>query len=296
MICGIFTAILNSAGYLFSSRFLLYYKSPARLLVVSSMVMLVISLLFLPWVFPFAAMPCLWRFSLQAILGSVLFLLGQVAFFAALRYFDASRIASLLGLKIIVLSVIFVVLGGKLMLLQLAAVVLATVAAVTFNWSGTGKVSYKGWLLLAVSLVCYSCVDMVETSLVMQVHQFSHFSKLRSALAVVPFLYTGLGVLLLPAVFFFKPDKDQVIKAFPYGLLWLVSQIFLFCCYSNLQPVFGNVILVTRGIFSVLAGILLPYFGLSALDSRIPLKLWFRRIIASLIMLGAIALYSFASL
>lgn len=64
--------------------------------------------------------------------------------------------------------------------------------------------------------------------------------------------------------------------------------------FPVLQPVFGNVILSTRGIFSVIAGILLSYFGLSALDSQIPARLWLKRIIAALVMLGAIILYSLA--
>ena len=151
-------------------------------------------------------------------------------------------------------------------------------------------------LLLLLTLVAYSSVDMIETDLVVKMREYSGFSTLRSSLAVVPLMYTSIGMICTPALYFFKPDKGQLAKAFPYALLWLSSQVLLLCCFAFLQPVFGNVILATRGIFSVLAGILLPYFGLAALDSKIPVSLWIRRGIAALVMLGAIALYSFGSI
>ena len=43
-------------------------------------------------------------------------------------------------------------------------------------------------------------------------------------------------------------------------------------------------------------GAALPLFGLAALDSEISRALWIRRGAAALLMLGAIALYSFASM
>ncbi|MBR7130623.1 MAG: hypothetical protein IKC82_01360 [Lentisphaeria bacterium] len=296
ILCGFATAILNTAGYFCSSGFLVRYKSPGRMLVMAAMVMMIVSLLFLPWIFPFGCLPSPVNFTLQAFLGSALFLLGQGAFFAGLRVFGASRISSLLGLKIVVLSFIFIISGGNLNWMQCCAVVMAAGSAVIFNWSGGGKVPLHGWLLLMVSLVCYSLVDMVETSLVIQVSRASGFSTLRSALATVPFLYTALGILLLPGLWFFKPDKEQLCRVTPYAILWLSSQVLLFCCFSRLQPVFGNVILATRGIFSVIAGILLSRYGFAETEAGLSWKMWLRRIVAALVMLGAIGLYSAASL
>lgn len=295
IITGFATALINSAGYLFSSRFLLYYKSPVRLLIMASMLMMLISLPFMIWLCPFALIPDLPVYLGETVLSGLLFLLGQGAFFGALRFFEASRLSSLLGLKIIVLSIIFVIFGGVLNLWQCTAVVLAALSALMFNWSGSQKSSLKGWALLLITLVAYSCVDMLETDLVVKMQEYTGFSPLRSSLAVVPLMYAVLGAMCLPGLFFYKPDKGQLGKAFPYALLWLLSQVLLLCCYTFLKPVFGNVILATRGIFSVLAGAVLPCFGLAALDSKIPASLWIRRGIAALVMLGAIALYSFAS-
>ncbi|MBE6374944.1 MAG: hypothetical protein E7050_00625 [Lentisphaerae bacterium] len=295
IITGFTAALVNTAGYLFNARFLLYYKSPVRLLILTSLVMMAISLPFMLIFFPFSALPSLWYYFAETILACVLFLIGQGAFFGALKFFEASRLSSLLGLKIVVLSTIFILCGGSLNLVQIIAVLMAASAALIFNWSGAGKTSVKGWLLLSVTLCCYSMVDFCETDLVIKVHECTQWSKFHSALVVVPVIYTFLGLLTLPLVGFYRPDKDQLSKVLPCAGLWLISQVALLCCFAFLQPVFGNVILATRGIFSVLAGFLLPYLGLSALDSKIPLRLWVRRIAAALLMLGAIAVYSFGS-
>ncbi len=296
IISGFAAALINCAGYLFSAGFLLHYKSPARLLVISATIMMAVSLFFVWWLFPFGMIPDIWRYMGQVVLTSVLFLLGQGSFFAAMRYFEASRLSSLLGLKIVVLSVIFIISGGMLNLMQISAVFLAAAAAMIFNWAGSGKSPVQGWLLLTVTLCCYSCVDMLETSLVVQVQKYTQWSNLYSAIAVVPLLYGTLGVLVSPALFRYKPDAGQLKRACPYALLWLSSQVLLLCCFAFLQPVFGNVILAPRGIFSVFIGMLLPYFGLAALDSRISRSLWIRRAVAALVMLGAIVLYSFGSM
>ena len=296
MLSGFAAALINCAGYLFSAGFLLRYKSPVRLLVISSVVMMLVSIPFVWWLFPFDMVPDIWSYLGQILLTSTLFLLGQGAFFGSMRYFEASRVSSLLGLKIVVLSLIFILSGGVLNWMQIAAVLLAAMAAMIFNWSGSGKSSNQGWLLLLVTLCCYSCVDMLETSLVVKVHEYTQWHKLRSAVAVVPMIYGVLGLIVSPAWLWMRPSVGEVQKAWPYALLWLGSQVLLLCCFAFLQPVFGNVILATRGIFSVLIGMLLPGLGLAALDSTIPASMWIRRAVAALVMLAAIGVYSFGSL
>ena len=294
IISGFTTALLNTVGYIFGSRFLLYYKNPFRLLTMASFVMMFLSLPLAIFFCPFRIIPDFWNYLGKVILAGISYLIAQCSFFAAMQYFEASRISSLLSLKIIVLSIIFIICGGSLNFLQLMAVATAAVAAMIFNWSGAQKNSLKGWIWLLLTLIFYSLEDIIETELVMQMHNFTGYSKLHSAIITVPLMYSVLGVITAPLLFFFKPDKEQIKKVFPYAALWLISQMTLLCCYAFLQPVFGNVILSTRGIFSVIAGILLSYFGLSALDSQIPVRLWLRRIIAAIVMLGAIIMYSFA--
>ena len=296
VLCGFGAAIINSIGYLFNARFLQLFKSPMRLLVVAAFLMMLISFPLLLIFFPFGVLPCWWKFILQAVAASVLFLAGQFCFFAALRYFEASRISSLLGLKIIVLSLLFLLNGGMLNWMQITAVFIAAAAGVIFNWAGNQLVSWRGWVLILMTLIFYSSVDMVETDLVTKMNWYSEAGPFYSAFLVVMLIYTLLGLITLPAFFCMKICRRELLEGSPYAVLWLLSQILLFACFSNLKPVFGNVILATRGCFSVVAGLLLPYVGLAALDSKIPMRLWVRRIVAALMMIGAIALYSFATL
>lgn len=292
---GVAAAAFNSVDFLFRSRFLLCYKSPVCLLVVGSVTMMVMSLPFLFFLVPFASVPSIGKLILTTLGASCFFLIGQGSFMTALRYMEASRLSSLLGLKILVLSVIFMLSGHWLNRWQLLAVFVAATAAVMFNWTASKPIPWKGWIFLLLTLIGFSVTDMFETSLVEQIRESSDFSNFRSAMAVVPLLYTSLGLLLLPGLFFYKPGKDQFCKAFPHAVLWLISQVFLLACFGMVLPVFGNVILATRGIFSVILGALLPIFGLAALDSQIPAKMWIRRGIAALLMLAAIAIYSFAT-
>lgn len=292
---GFLAAILNSVGYLFSARYLLSYKSPVRLLVQAQVFMMLIALPFMIWLFPFKSITDFKWLSLLTLLWVSVFIIGQGCFFAAQKYFESSRLASLLGLKIIVLSIFFVASGrGMLNALQICAVILAAIAGMAFNWSGSGRSDYRGWLLLCVTLVCYSTADLNETALILRVRESGN-SLVMSTFSVAALLYTVLGLVSIPFLFWFRPTFDQACKAFPYSVLWLGSQIALFVCFALVLPVFGNVILATRGVFSVIIGACLPLFGLASLDSQISTRKWIQRGVASVLMALAIALYSFGT-
>jgi hypothetical protein len=142
----------------------------------------------------------------------------------------------------------------------------------------------------------YCTVDILETDLIMQLEKCTSWSRIHSALVAVPAMYTVVGLLAVPGIFILKPVKDEYVKAAPYGILWMLAQFGIFCCFAFLKPVFGNVILATRGIWSVVFGALLPFFGLAALDSKVSALRWVQRGVAAALMAGAIALYSFASI
>ena len=117
IISGFTTALLNTVGYIFGSRFLLYYKNPFRLLAMASFVMMFLSLPLAIFFCPFRMIPDFWSYLGKVILAEIAYLIAQCSFFAAMRHFEASRISSLLSLKVIVLSVIFVLCGGSLNIL-----------------------------------------------------------------------------------------------------------------------------------------------------------------------------------
>ncbi|MBR7103970.1 MAG: EamA family transporter [Lentisphaeria bacterium] len=293
IICGLCTALLNSIGYLLSAAFLKRCNSPVKLLIFAQTWMMIFSLPAVWFLLPENGIADPVRFFSYLVLWVIVFFTGQGAFFMALKYFEASRLSSLLGLKIIVLTVIYMLVkhavpsGG-----QILAVLMSAAAAVMINWTGGGSLKNKGWFFVFATLICFSLADISETILVTCMMD-SGLPTLHSAFAATLVSYSALGICSLPGLFFFKPDKNFKYSA-PYALVWLLSQVALLCCFALVQPVFGNVILASRGIFSVALGALAAWLGLRGLDARISRTQWIRRAFAALLMVLAIALYSWS--
>lgn len=294
ILCGLGAALCNSFGYLFSAKFLKYCNNPFRFLVYAHVWMMLIAAPFIWFFLPEGGIAELRDFLTALCYFMVVFFVGQGAFFIALRYFEASKLSSLLGMKIIVLTLIYALFKDTVPnMMQLLAILLSAFSAVMINWSGKGKLLNAGWGFVFVILLCYSLSDINETAMVFSVRA-GNVSLMQSALCVTTIAYTVLGGLCLPGLFFLKFEKKLFFLTSPYALLWLISQVFLFCCFAMVRPVFGNVILAGRGMFSVILGAVLAKLGIRDLDAQISKKQWALRAVAALLMIGAIALYSFA--
>ena len=292
--CGLSAAILNSIGYIFSARFMLRYDSALRLFVAAALVMMCLSLPFLPFLFPWAQLANRGEFLVMLLIWVASFWCGQGCFFMCLKYFNASCLSSFLGLKIVVLALIFLFFKHENPgLWQWIAVLLSAGAAVSFNWTGAEIGRPAGWFFLFVTLLGYSTCDIYETKIILRLMECG-CSLTRASLTATAVVYSLLGVVSLPLLFFLKMTKKQLAYATPYGVLWIGSQIMLFACFALLLPVFGNVILATRGIFSVLIGALLAAVGLSRFDSQITRSQWIKRGFAACAMTAAITIYSLA--
>ena len=292
--CGLTAAFLNSVGYLFSAFFLRRCNSPVRLLIYAQIWMMLLSLPVIFFLYPAGGVVRPARLFWTLAAWIVVFFVGQGSFFTALKFFEASRLSSLLGLKIIVLTVIYTVVNRVFPnFWQYVAVLMAAVAAVTINWSGGGSMKTKGWIFVFITLICYSLADMSETVVVLCFIE-SGQEIVRSAFTATSLSYTALGLVSLPGLLIFKPDRNFFLSA-PYALIWLLSQAALLSCFALVLPVFGNVILASRGMFSVLLGALAAAVGLKGIEARISRAQWIRRGFAALLMVLAIAVYSFAS-
>lgn len=295
ILCGFTTAILNSVGYLCSANFLKKYNSPIRLLLFAQLVMMAASVPVFILLFPFSTLADPKKFIFSLVAWMIVFVLGQGSFFLALKYCEASRLSSLLGLKIIVLTILFMLTKHHYPNMgQWVAVIMAGAAAMLINWTGSFRMNFKGWFFTFSTLVFYSFCDINETSLVLCIVD-SGYGVLLSSIIACSAAYTVLGIFSLPGLFFLKPSRKQLILSAPYALLWLASQVFLMTCFAMVLPVFGNVILASRGLFSVIFGAMLSLFGLQKLDAVISRKQWIMRGIAAVLMIGAIAIYSFSS-
>ena len=293
--CGLSAAVLNSTGYIFGARFLLHYRSAFRLTAVGTSIMMVPCLPLMFFLFPYEKLLHNREFLLLIPVWILVYWLGQGSFFIALTYFKSSCLSSFLGLKIVILALIYLIFEHKNPgMWQWAAVILAAGAAVSFNWSGANLTSPAGMVFLLTTLIGFSLCDIVETR-IMQIIQESGYSLMRSSVTAVVTCYSVLGVVSLPLLFYLRLTRRQIVYASPYALIWIASQIMLCACFVLLLPVFANVILATRGIFSVLLGALLAAVGLSKFDSSITRAQWIKRGISACAMIIAIAVYSMAN-
>ncbi|MBE6355610.1 MAG: hypothetical protein E7058_00675 [Lentisphaerae bacterium] len=294
VLSGFLAAFLNAVAFLFSANFLKKYNSSRQLLVAAHLVMLVLCMPAACFLYPGKVVD-LNRYLLYIAAWMAVFFTGQFSFFTALKYIEASRLSSLLGLKLIVLTVIFMISARNFPDgWQWLAIIIAAAAAVMINWRGRGNVDLKGGVFLLFTLICYSLSDICETEMGKCMLDSGH-SPLQGAFFATTVAYVALGTATLPALVKVKVNREQLITAFPYALLWVISQAFLMICFARVNPVFGNVILASRGLFSVILGAILTLLTGSKLEANLSGMQWIRRGSAAVLMIVAIALYSWAA-
>lgn len=294
MLLGVITAILQSISYLASAWFIRRHGSALKLLISSHLIMGMASAVLLPFCFPdklFSGNPgnCL-LFGLWIITFS----LGQGGFFLTQKHIESSRLASLLGLKIVVLALIWSCgYGNPLNWLQIGGIGLSVIAAFVMNWSGSVQLSFKGIVALTITLVAFSVTDITETHMVLAADSGDIVS---AGIAVTMLCYVTLGIFSLPFLAKVRITRRMLLDALPFAALWLLSQISLLICFGILRPVFGNVIQSSRCIFSVLLGCLACHLGWDVMEQKASLMTWIRRAIAALLMIGGIACFSFGKI
>lgn len=221
---GLCSALLQSGSYVFSRVFIHKHRGSFTLVVFSQLIMGVFGALTIPLMMPFTRYPATWNFALLMLLCVLSFVAGQYGFFQTLREVEASRLSSLLGLKIVILAFFTMLLTRTpLHFLQWIAVILCSVAAIGMNFTG-GRISLQGAFWLAFMLVTYSICDMIEAELILQMRGSS---LIADSTAVAGLMYFILGLLTLPCLlkcrFRFQLCKD----ALPYALTWYCAIILL---------------------------------------------------------------------
>jgi hypothetical protein len=286
---GVGAALFQSLSYLFSRRFL--HRHPEGilpLLTFSHLMMGAASLV---------ALPFLWRGGMPlhpAVIGPLLgtagfYLLGQAGLFWALRRVDSSRIAPMLGLKILVLALIVTLWQGHALgLPRWIAVVMSAGAAFLLNEAG-GRIPWSSIAGLAVAITGYSLSDIHIASLV---------RALAPAGPVAPFLGVALsyllcGVLCLPLLRVTGRGSRTVWrKAAPHAACWFAAMFLLYVCFDAIGVVFGNIVQALRGLISISLGVMVVRAGWTHLETRLPRHVFWKRLAGASLMLGAIALYA----
>lgn len=221
--------------------------------------------------------------------------LAQILMFAAQRKVDASLLVPLLGLKLPILMFLNIAfLGSSFTWLQVFAVALTVVAAFLLNRTGKGLV-FSSLCYVLLACVFFSLSDMSlkqETDLLINELGFSP----TLAAAYCTYLnYLTAGIFGAVVIAFNRRIRTRraMLHSLPYGLLWIVSIIFLNICFAILGTVNGNIIQSTRGIFAILFAPILVACGLTYLEQKVSVGTIARRLLAAGLMVGAIFLYNF---
>lgn len=238
-----------------------------------------------------------WLWPLGGSVGC--YLAGQAAVFAALTRAAASRIAPLLGLKLVALAVIVSFLpGGGLDGRQWLAVAVSVAAAAMLQRGGAVQPAAMALVLLAClgfalsDLCIVALIDALQTSLTTAGEPLSRLHAGGLALAVT---YVACGVVAVVAVTCeprLRPrDRLDGIAAAQYATAWLVGMVGLYACFGLIGAVFGNVLQATRGVMAIAIGQLLAKAGWHDLEERVDRITFLRRLAAAGLMVLAILLY-----
>ena len=302
VVSGLAAAFFSAVSYLVSRHYGLGQRAMGRksaalrLLAVSHLLMAAVCIP-LTWAAWPASPPPVRLFALPLALSVGLYLLGQSSLFAALRRVEASRMAPLLGLKIVMLAVIVsFVLGHVLDTRQWLAVALSVAAAVMLQ-AGRGAVPAGAFGFVLSCCLCFAISDIFILRLIdgLQAGAMTSsvvLSRLHAGGLAMALTYGVCGLLFVPLVVALRPyTRADWVAAAQYASAWLLSMVGLYCCFGLVGIVFGNILQSTRGVMSVAIGAALAHLGWHELEQRVDRATLLRRLAAALLMTAAIALY-----
>lgn len=288
ILAGLAAATAQSLFYLFSRLFLQRSGGGVIHLLASAHVLMGLG--------SAAGLACLWpwahprdaAFVLPLLGATGFYLLGQAGLSMALRHTESSRVAPLLGLKIVVLAAITSVFQAeRLGVMRWAAVFMSTAAAFLINDAG-GRIPRAAILAVLLAVFGYCLSDL---GIVALVRSLAGVGVLAPALGVC-LSYVLCGLIALPLVLF-RPGFTPAVwrHAAPSAGAWLVAMLFLFVCFGLVGVVLGNIVQSTRGLISVAAAPLISRAGMTEIEAAVPRRVFRKRLCGALLMTAAVALY-----
>jgi drug/metabolite transporter (DMT)-like permease len=271
-----------------------------RLLVQAHFLMGICSLPLVALLWPRTAPPpAAWLLPLVG--STACYLVGQAAVFALLKRLDASSVAPLLGLKIVVLaSIVAFVLGHPLSTRQWVAVGVSIVAATFLRRAGAG-VSARllagvlvACLFFSLSDICIvALIDGLQTPPPAEVTLGPALGRFRAGVLAMALTYAlcgGIAACFVPGVS--RRHAGGWGPAAQYAAAWLGGMVALYTCFGIVGVVFGNILQSTRGIMAVGLGAVLAHMGWHDLEQRVDRLSLVRRLVAAALMTAAIGIYA----
>jgi drug/metabolite transporter (DMT)-like permease len=288
---GLGAAAVQSVAYIFSRLFVQRRdESIVDLMVASHLMIGLACAVVLPFLWPATLPP--WRAWLWPLVGAAgFYLAGQVGLFYLMRRIEASRVAPLLALKLVVIAgmTVGLRLGPPLGPMQWGAVGLCVAAAFLLNRAGRG-LDTRSIAWLTATCLGYSWSDL---SIAQLVKALQPLSPLYAAVFGACLCYALCGVVALAAAPFAgdRASRREWVHAWPYATAWFVGMLLLFGCIALVGPVFGNILQSTRGALSVAIGAYAAKRGLVRIEHPVDRAIFWRRLVAAVLMTAAIALF-----
>lgn len=300
ILAGLFSAILQSCSYIASALFLKHHANPREMLFYSQGVQALFAIPLFFLLVPSSALtsPDIWWANAYWL---CIFSITQLSMFQSQEHVEPSKIATWLGLKIVVLAILTLfwpingeTVGGG----QWFAIGLMLSAVFLLNFSGGMNPGWKGGLWLATFVVIASLCDRQQV-VIMNLFQRHGASLFQSSLLTLALGYMTFGVA--SAVFtawkMVRGDSWTLTvwkfkDSSPFAVFWFTAMMSIYFCYGELGAVFGNVVQSTRALIAVLIGYLACKFMKDRVEAPASRALWLRRAFAAFLMTTGIVLYS----
>ena len=287
-VVALVSAVVQSVAFVFSRAFILKHRDPVKLTVYSQVWMALIGAAILAAIWPWQKVDftprVLWIIAAFSLTGN----LAYVCFFQAMKVIEASRLSSLLGMKMVTLAIFNIIVFRDFPTAwKWAAIVLSSVAAVGMNFSG-GRLPLRGCVMLFITLCCYAVTDTLAKMLV---EEMPGNNLCLQSLAATGLNFGSLGLVSSLAFVRMKFETAPFKSAFRYGACWILAMVGLVASLHLLGVMLGNIVQSSRGFFSVLIGYALWKAGRSDLEPAASGKMWVRRCVMALLMALAMVLY-----
>lgn len=285
---GLIAAFMQSCSYLCGRRFLLVHGDARQLLFASMIIEGMAALILAPFLINWEKLLS-WQMLWYVFICNTGYIVGSWGFFSAQKHIESSRIASLMGLKVIMVMLLSMVfLGSRFVYFQYVAIVICALSAMLMNWS-RGKLDWGGMGFLLVALIGYAVSDL---GVQLIVNGVSEGDPIRGGLSGFSSCYGICGII---GLLLMKPCRitwKMIQGAVPQALCWIVSMWGLYICFGLLGASFGNIIQASRGVISLVMGIILSHLAIQGLEAKQSCLVWIRKTVAALLMFGAIVLYA----
>jgi drug/metabolite transporter (DMT)-like permease len=294
ILSGLGSVFCQCIAYIFSKKYIHKDGNSFQLFIASQFINGVFATICLGVLLLTNDLPPFRDYWLEMLAVNGFFLIGQLSFFMAISKTEASRVAPLLGLKIIFIAVLGIIFfKSRIEPIQWWAVLICFSGALLSNWSGK-SIPLAGTLWILGAIIGYSLSDISIKKLIDCIKLGNGQNEL-SAITAAFLAYFYLGIFSLIVMLSTRSVKLKHLKpALPFSCFWFGAMFFLFICFGLIGPLFGNIVQSTRGIVAVLLGAVLAKLHWTEHEEKLPYPILLRRIAAALLICVSIVIFALA--